>query len=57
MAMQLEAGIIWTNTWLLRDLRTPFGGMKDSGLGREGGFYALNFFTETKNICIDIDNH
>ncbi len=57
MAMQLEAGIIWTNTWLLRDLRTPFGGMKDSGIGREGGFYALNFFTETKNICIDIDNH
>ena len=49
---QLEAGIIWVNTWLNRDLRTPFGGMKDSGVGREGGFEALRFFTEPKNICI-----
>ncbi len=48
----LEAGIIWINTWLLRDLRTPFGGMKDSGVGREGGWEALRFFTEPKNICI-----
>ncbi|MCF6222811.1 MAG: aldehyde dehydrogenase [Flavobacteriaceae bacterium] len=48
----LEAGIIWVNSWLLRDLRTPFGGVKDSGIGREGGFHALEFFTETKNICI-----
>ena len=49
---QLEAGIVWVNTWLNRDLRTPFGGMKDSGVGREGGFEALRFFTETKNVCI-----
>jgi len=52
MAAQLEAGIIWINTWLLRDLRTPFGGMKNSGVGREGGFDALKFFTEQKNVCI-----
>jgi aminomuconate-semialdehyde/2-hydroxymuconate-6-semialdehyde dehydrogenase len=49
---QLQAGIIWVNTWMLRDLRTPFGGMKASGVGREGGFEALRFFTEAKNICI-----
>ncbi len=49
---ELEAGIIWVNSWLLRDLRTPFGGVKDSGIGREGGFHALEFFTETKNVCI-----
>ena len=48
----LEAGIIWVNTWLNRDLRTPFGGTKDSGVGREGGFEALRFFTEPKNVCI-----
>jgi aminomuconate-semialdehyde/2-hydroxymuconate-6-semialdehyde dehydrogenase len=48
----LEAGIVWVNTWLNRDLRTPFGGMKDSGVGREGGFEALRFFTEPKNVCI-----
>lgn len=48
----LEAGIIWVNTWLNRDLRTPFGGVKASGIGREGGFYALDFFTEPKNVCI-----
>ncbi len=52
MAARLEAGIVWVNTWLLRDLRTPFGGVKDSGLGREGGFDALDFFTEPKNVCI-----
>lgn len=52
MAAQLEAGILWINTWLLRDLRTPFGGMKNSGVGREGGFDALKFFTEQKNVCI-----
>ncbi len=49
---RLDAGIIWVNTWMLRDLRTPFGGMKDSGVGREGGTEALRFFTEPKNICI-----
>ncbi|MGB0981963.1 MAG: aldehyde dehydrogenase [Winogradskyella sp.] len=49
---QLEAGIVWVNTWMLRDLRTPFGGVKASGVGREGGFEALRFFTEAKNVCI-----
>ncbi|MFD0993004.1 aldehyde dehydrogenase [Tenacibaculum geojense] len=48
----LQTGIVWVNTWLLRDLRTPFGGTKASGVGREGGFEALRFFTEPKNICI-----
>ena len=52
VSKQLDAGIIWVNTWLLRDLRTPFGGMKNSGVGREGGFEVLRFFTEPKNICI-----
>jgi aminomuconate-semialdehyde/2-hydroxymuconate-6-semialdehyde dehydrogenase len=51
---KLEAGIIWVNCWLLRDLRTPFGGMKNSGVGREGGWEALRFFTETKNICVEL---
>lgn len=52
MAQGLQCGIIWVNCWLLRDLRTPFGGMKNSGVGREGGWDALNFFTEPKNVCI-----
>ena len=52
VAAKIESGIIWINCWLLRDLRTPFGGMKSSGVGREGGFEALNFFTEEKNVCI-----
>ncbi len=52
MASQLHTGIVWINTWLLRDLRTPFGGVKQSGVGREGGFEALRFFTEPKNVCI-----
>jgi aminomuconate-semialdehyde/2-hydroxymuconate-6-semialdehyde dehydrogenase len=52
LASQLEFGIVWINCWLLRDLRTPFGGTKQSGLGREGGDEALNFFTEPKNVCI-----
>ena len=55
MAKKIEAGIVWINTWLLRDLRTPFGGIKQSGVGREGGFDALDFFTEPKNICIAFD--
>lgn len=50
----LESGIVWVNCWLLRDLRTPFGGVKDSGMGREGGFEALKFFTEEKNVCVKI---
>jgi aminomuconate-semialdehyde/2-hydroxymuconate-6-semialdehyde dehydrogenase len=52
---QLEAGIVWINTWMQRDLRTPFGGTKSSGVGREGGFEVLRFFTETKNICINYE--
>ena len=52
---QLQTGIVWVNTWMLRDLRTPFGGAKESGVGREGGFEALRFFTEPKNICIKYD--
>ncbi len=52
IAKQLNTGIVWINCWLLRDLRTPFGGMKASGSGREGGLEALRFFTEAKNICI-----
>ncbi len=51
---QIKSGIIWVNCWLLRDLRTPFGGMKQSGIGREGGWEALQFFTETKNVCIKL---
>lgn len=54
VAAQLHNGIVWVNCWLLRDLRTPFGGMKASGVGREGGFEALNFFTEEKNVCIKL---
>jgi aminomuconate-semialdehyde/2-hydroxymuconate-6-semialdehyde dehydrogenase len=52
LAAALACGIVWINCWLLRDLRTPFGGMGQSGLGREGGSDALHFFTEPKNICI-----
>ncbi len=52
MAAALEAGIIWVNCWLVRDLRTPFGGMKQSGVGREGGQEAIKFFTEPKNVCV-----
>jgi aminomuconate-semialdehyde/2-hydroxymuconate-6-semialdehyde dehydrogenase len=52
MSQQLQAGIVWVNTWMMRDLRTPFGGVKASGVGREGGFEALRFFTEAKNVCI-----
>ena len=51
-SQQLQTGIVWVNTWMLRDLRTPFGGAKASGVGREGGFEALRFFTEAKNVCI-----
>lgn len=54
IAAKTESGIIWVNCWLLRDLRTPFGGMKNSGVGREGGWEALRFFTEAKNVCIEL---
>jgi aminomuconate-semialdehyde/2-hydroxymuconate-6-semialdehyde dehydrogenase len=52
VAGQLQMGIVWVNCWLLRDLRTPFGGVKSSGVGREGGWEAMRFFTEPKNVCI-----
>ncbi len=55
IAAQLQAGIVWVNAWLLRDLRTPFGGVGQSGLGREGGFEAMRFFTEAKNICLNLN--
>jgi aminomuconate-semialdehyde/2-hydroxymuconate-6-semialdehyde dehydrogenase len=54
VANEVECGIIWINTWMQRDLRTPFGGMKQSGIGREGGVDAMRFFTDTKNICIEL---
>ncbi len=54
MAHMLQAGIVWINCWLLRDLRTPFGGVKNSGVGREGGWEALKFFTEAKNVCLKL---
>jgi aminomuconate-semialdehyde/2-hydroxymuconate-6-semialdehyde dehydrogenase len=54
MASLIQAGIVWINCWLVRDLRTPFGGIKNSGVGREGGFEALRFFTEPKNVCLKL---
>jgi aminomuconate-semialdehyde/2-hydroxymuconate-6-semialdehyde dehydrogenase len=54
VAAKIETGIVWINCWLLRDLRTPFGGMKQSGLGREGGLEAMRFFTEPKNVCVKL---
>lgn len=52
VAAALEVGMVWVNTWLLRDLRVPFGGVKDSGVGREGGRFSLEFFSESKNVCV-----
>jgi len=54
VAAGIKSGIIWVNCWLFRDLRTPFGGMKQSGVGREGGWDALKFFTDAKNVCIKL---
>lgn len=54
IADKVEAGVVWINCWLLRDLRTPFGGMKASGVGREGGLEVLRFFTEPKNVCVKL---
>jgi len=54
VAGRVEAGLVWVNSWFLRDLRTPFGGMKQSGIGREGGLHSLEFYTELKNICIKL---
>ncbi|MEE2960496.1 MAG: aldehyde dehydrogenase [Myxococcota bacterium] len=53
-AQSLEAGMVWINTWLMRDLRTPFGGVKESGMGREGGAYSLSFYSEPQNICVNV---
>ncbi|MFI6226502.1 2-hydroxymuconic semialdehyde dehydrogenase [Micromonospora echinospora] len=50
----LDAGIVWVNTWFLRDLRTPFGGMRASGVGREGGVHSLDFYSELTNVCVDL---
>ncbi len=55
IAARLDVGTVWINTWLLRDLRVPFGGMKSSGVGREGGDEALRFFTEPKNVCVALE--
>lgn len=55
VAAALQAGMVWVNCWLLRDLRTPFGGVKSSGVGREGGLEALRFLTEPTNICIKLE--
>ncbi len=54
VAAQIDSGIVWVNSWFLRDLRTPFGGMKGSGIGREGGVHSLEFYTEMKNVCIKL---
>ena len=55
VAEKIESGVLWVNTWLHRDLRTPFGGVKNSGVGREGGDWSLNFFSELTNICVKDD--
>ncbi|MGH9651512.1 MAG: aldehyde dehydrogenase family protein, partial [Terriglobales bacterium] len=54
VAAHLESGIVWINCWMLRDLRTPFGGYKQSGIGREGGRHSLEFFTEAKTVCVKL---
>ncbi|MCK6403443.1 MAG: 2-hydroxymuconic semialdehyde dehydrogenase [Sphaerotilus natans subsp. sulfidivorans] len=54
MAERIEVGITWINAWFLRDLRTPFGGSKQSGIGREGGVHSLEFYTETRNVCVKL---
>ena len=50
----LDVGLVWVNTWMLRDLRAPFGGVKASGVGREGGNHSIDFYTEVKNVCINV---
>ena len=52
VAEGIQTGMVWVNTWLHRDLRTPFGGVRDSGVGREGGKWSLGFFSETLNVCV-----
>ncbi len=55
MGRRLETGMVWVNTWLLRDLRVPFGGVKNSGVGREGGRWSMEFFSEATNICVAME--
>ena len=50
----MDAGLVWVNTWFLRDLRTPFGGMKASGVGREGGTHSLALYSALTNVCVDL---
>ncbi|MBL8492483.1 MAG: aldehyde dehydrogenase family protein, partial [Rhodocyclaceae bacterium] len=54
VAQKMEVGLAWVNSWFLRDLRTAFGGAKQSGIGREGGVHSLEFYTELKNVCIKL---
>jgi aminomuconate-semialdehyde/2-hydroxymuconate-6-semialdehyde dehydrogenase len=54
VAARIECGITWVNSWFLRDLRTPFGGSKQSGIGREGGVHSLEFYTELRNVCVKL---
>lgn len=54
VAARLEVGMCWVNSWFLRDLRTPFGGSKQSGIGREGGLHSLEFYSELRNVCIQL---
>jgi aminomuconate-semialdehyde/2-hydroxymuconate-6-semialdehyde dehydrogenase len=54
VAAAIESWTVWVNMWLLRDPRVPFGGMKESGVAREGGFASLEFFTEAKNVCVKL---
>jgi aminomuconate-semialdehyde/2-hydroxymuconate-6-semialdehyde dehydrogenase len=54
VAPQMKAGITWVNAWFLRDLRTPFGGVGMSGIGREGGVHSLNFYSELNNVCVKV---
>jgi acyl-CoA reductase-like NAD-dependent aldehyde dehydrogenase len=55
VASKIDVGICWINSWFLRDLRTAFGGSKDSGIGREGGVHSLEFYTELRNVCVKLD--
>lgn len=52
VALEIQSGLVWVNCWMVRDLRVPFGGWKESGIGREGGKFALEFYTEQKNVTM-----
>jgi aminomuconate-semialdehyde/2-hydroxymuconate-6-semialdehyde dehydrogenase len=54
VAAQMDVGICWVNSWFLHDLRTAFGGAKQSGIGRKGGLHSLEFYTELTNVCIKL---